>query len=268
MYNLNVNKFSETFNEKGYFIIHDFLSNKDLNNLNNYFDIKRKKNDKETKLKFGIENNLKDLFTLKFEKLIKKKLLSKIMKKYNLIDIAKIALNADISEYSADYYYSPINENEMVIPWHTDQAYSGAKVVNKFVDPNKAALKFFFYLTDVDSENGCLGYVPGSHLISYYLKKLILEKEIIYSPYWKLRDYRKLISTDSVKKKLLKFVDQEKINNFLNFTSFIDENKPDTFEFDIPAKAGSVLIFDESGVHRGAAIKKIERKCVRFFFRK
>ena len=83
------------------------------------------------------------------------------MKKYNLIDIAKIALNANISEYSADYYYSPINENEMVIPWHTDQAYSGAKVVNKFVDPNKAALKFFFYLTDVDSENGCLGYVPG-----------------------------------------------------------------------------------------------------------
>ena len=43
MYNLNVNKFSETFKEKGYFIIHDFLSNKDLNNLNNYFDIKRKK---------------------------------------------------------------------------------------------------------------------------------------------------------------------------------------------------------------------------------
>ena len=51
--------------------------------------------------------------------------------------------------------------------------FEGLRVIG---DPEKAAIKFFFYLTDVDSKNGCLGYIPGSHKISFYLKKMILKK--------------------------------------------------------------------------------------------
>ena len=65
----------------------------------------------------------------------------------------------------------------MVIPWHTDQAYSGKKYVKKICRSKQSSVKIFFYLTDVDSDNGCLGYIPGSHKISYFLKKLILEKK-------------------------------------------------------------------------------------------
>ena len=32
----------------------------------------------------------------------------------------------------------------MAILWHTDQDYSGNKEVKTFVDPDKAALNFFF----------------------------------------------------------------------------------------------------------------------------
>ena len=43
-----------------------------------------------------------------------------------------------------DAYYSKIS-NEDVLPWHTDQAYSGEKYVNNFNDPDKFYLKIFIY---------------------------------------------------------------------------------------------------------------------------
>ena len=156
----------------------------------------------------------------------------------------------------------------MVIPWHTDQAYSGKLDIKDFVDPEKAALKFFFYLTDVDSENGCLGYIPGSNRISYVLKKLILENKINYSPYWSLADYRNLIKNPDIRNKLENFLRTEETDSFLDKTSFILEKHKDTENFDIIAEEGSLLIFDESGVHRGAVLKKSDRVCLRYFYRK
>ena len=70
-----------------------------------------------------------------------------------------------------------------------------------------------------------------------------------------------------VKSKLTKKVDNEIIDKFINDSNFIHLEK-ETFKFDIKAKAGSLLVFDESGVHRGNAVTKFERKCIRIFFRK
>ena len=266
--NLNQNHFFEIFDKNGFYLVEDCLVEDDLNLLNKYFLINKQKEDKNTKLKFNIKSNLNDLINFDLENIKKKIILKKILKKYDLINTAKLILNSKISEYSADYYLSLVNKNKMVIPWHTDQAYSGAINVTNFVDPNKAAIKFFFYLTDVDSENGCLGYIPGSHKISYFLKKLIAEKKISYSPYWKLDDYRKLVGTDKIRKELLKYVSQKDLDDFITNTQFIEKNSKDTKSYDIPTKAGSLLIFDESGVHRGGAVQKFDRKCIRFFFRR
>ena len=86
--------------------------------------------------------------------------------------------------------------NEKILDWHTDQAYSGNLNPKKYVHPDHACLKYFIYLNDVDSNNGCLGYVPGSHKILYHLKLGIFKGEIDYKPYWKLKDLRKLVAED------------------------------------------------------------------------
>ena len=74
--------------------------------------------------------------------------------------------------------------------------------------------------------------------------------------------------SDYVKKKLLNYISPEEIEEFIKNSSFVDSPIKDTKLFDIEAPEGSLLIFDESGVHRGAALNKSDRLCLRFFFRK
>ena len=69
-----------------------------------------------------------------------------------------------------DAYYSKISNDE-ILPWHTDQAYSGKLSVTKFNDPDKFFLKIFVYLSDVGPGNGCMSYIPGSHKIGYAIRK-------------------------------------------------------------------------------------------------
>ena len=265
---LNLSDFQRKISSDGFYLIKDFLSSQDLNFLKKNFNIDKEKEDKISKINFKFFSILSDIKDLNFDRIKKRKILSDLFLKYELKKIAEFALNSKIKTYHADYYFSPVNPKKMVIPWHTDQAYSGKKYVKKFVDPNKAALKFFFYLTDVDSDNGCLGYIPGSHKISYFLKKLILEKKISYSPYWHLEDYRNFINNLEIRKKLDLNFEYNEVKDFIENSSFILSKDKDTNKFDIHAKAGSLLIFDESGVHRGSAIKKLNRKCIRFFFKR
>ena len=97
---------------------------------------------------------------------------------------------------------------------------------------------------------------------------MILDKEIRYSPYWRLEDYRNLLKNSEVKSKILKYLSEEEINKFLKDSSFVIEDNKDTNLFDIEAPRGSLLIFNESGVHRGATLTKSDRLCLRYFFRK
>ena len=65
--------------------------------------------------------------------------------------------------------------------------------INNYLNPDHAALKFFIYLTPVSYESGCLGYIPGSNKIAYYLKKGMFEGALNYKPYWTLRECRNLV---------------------------------------------------------------------------
>ena len=265
----NFTEISLSIKKNGYFLIKDFLEKQDIINLKKILDVNTKKNTSSSFISFKKVDLLKSILRLDTNKFKKNYIINKIKNKYNLNSIASTILGKKNELYAIDSYKSEKNK-DMIIPWHTDQAYSGQKKIeeSQIVNPDKAALKFFFYLTDVDSDNGCLGYIPGSHKISYYLKKLILQKKIEYSPYWSLYDYRNFISINNIKKNLLDFISEDEINQFLKISSFIETDKKDSNLFDLPATEGSLLIFDESGVHRGAALNKSDRLCLRYFFRK
>lgn len=167
---------------------------------------------------------------------------------------------------SIDSYFSEVSSSK-VLDWHVDQAYSGNLKPKQFLNPDHSALKYFIYLTDVSSNNGCLGYIPGSHKILYFLKLGIFNDEIKYKPYWKLNDLRNIVQDDYYRNYLETKIKKELIDSFLEQSSFIINSPHDTQEYDFVLKKSSTLIFDEAGVHRGAETLKTNRLVVRFVYK-
>lgn len=162
-----------------------------------------------------------------------------------------------------DAYYSKVS-NQDVLPWHTDQAYSGKQDISKFNDPDGFYLKIFIYLTDVGPDNGCMSYIPGSHKIGYAIRKGIYDGNIKYQPYWSINDFKKIL-TDNEEYFKEYFKGSKEIDIFFEKTKFLDKesNKKD---FGYSAKAGSAIIFDEGGVHKGSRPQFNDRMVLRYLY--
>ena len=167
---------------------------------------------------------------------------------------------------SIDSYFSEVSNNK-VLDWHVDQAYSGNLTPTRFLNPDHAAIKYFIYLTDVSSKNGCLGYIPGSQKILFFLKLGILHNKIKYKPYYKLNDLRNIIKDNYYRNYLETKIKKELIDSFLEQSSFTINTPHDTQKYDFVLKKNSALIFDEAGVHRGAEILQTNRLVCRFVYK-
>lgn len=209
---------------------------------------------------------LKKLINFEFINYLDCLKLINLSKKLKLKELSSNILSRQTKLFSIDSYYSEVSTNR-VLDWHVDQAYSGNLSPKNFLDPNHAALKYFVYLTDVSSNNGCLGYIPGSHKILYFLKFGILDGTIKYKPYWRLEDLRKIVQDEHYNGYLQTKINKELIDEFLDKTSFISNSPHDTQKYDYALKAGSALIFDEAGVHRGAETSKTSRLVMRFTYK-
>ena len=139
--------------------------------------------------------------------------------------------------------------------------------MGKIINPEMVSIKFFFYLSNVFTNNGCLSYLPGSHKIVKEIGRLTYIKEIDYEYYWSLKDLTNLVKKNDIKEKLDRNLGSEVVENFLcNSDKILVDNKKDIF--DIPMNKGGLVIFDEFGVHRGSKIENTPRKVIRFFYRK
>ena len=166
------------------------------------------------------------------------------------------------------YYNSTLdNKDKPVIPWHTDQAYSGSdlKLIKNFVNPEDYTLKFFIYLTDVYKNNGCMSYIPGSHKITYLIRKGIYEGKLDYSPYWSSDQIVDFISLKKNKSYILENLEQKTILD--EFISNIEKIKNNNHEFDYSLKAGDAIIFNEGLVHKGSKLLHSDRMILRFHFK-
>ena len=99
--------------------------------------------------------------------------------------------------------------------------------------------------------------------IGYQIRKGIYNQDIPYQPYWSLKDFRKIVVkySDYFSKNLGKRI----IENFLVKTNF-DETGEESRKFDYDAEAGTMVIFDEGGVHRGSKPTLNDRMVIRYLF--
>ena len=138
----------------------------------------------------------------------------------------------------------------------------------KNMNLDTASIKFFFYMTDVQSSNGSLAYIPCSHHIVRAITSLMLEGKMEFKLYWKLEDLRDLVSKEPIKNLIIDKIGIKKMDTFLDDSKFIIENKKDTFKFDFEMNKGGVVIFDALGVHRGSMPSKNSRLVLRYHYRR
>jgi len=244
-----------------------------LNQQNLYFVDKILKNKKNSKSSdntyfFRSKGNflLKKFLYCKFFSLINCLKMIHLSKKLKLEELSSKIHGRQTKLVTIDSYYSKIS-NEKVIDWHVDQGYSGKLNPKKILNPDHGIIKLFVYLTDVSSNNGCLGYISGSNILLYYLKLGIFNGNIKYKPYWNLKDLRNLIQEKDYRNYLETKIKKEQITQFLDQTHFITKDIQDTNEYDFELKRGDALIFDDAGIHRGAETKKTDRLVLRFIFK-
>lgn len=257
-----------TFEEKGIIKVQNFLQPNELNRIKGivkYYSFP--KDHPESVFSSKIRHLFYKLLKFKFKKFNHHLQIIKLLKKKELNKISNTLFKRKSYLEYIDGYCSPISNKE-VLPWHTDQAYSG-KIENfkSFNNPDHYLIKFFIYLTDVGPKNGCMSYIPGSHKISYLIRKGIFLKILKYEPYWKLNDFRKFV----LKKENYNYIkneleDKKAIDVFLSRTEFVEKNI-DNSDYDYSMSAGDAIIFNEGGVHKGSETSKTERVVLRFMFR-
>ena len=259
----------EQLKEKGFLTINKFLDedkiNKIDNEIGNISSYNINKGDKRGYYPVKIKAKLIKLLKFDFKSIQTSFVLEEIGEKLGLKKIAEDFFNSKVKLHMIDSYYSPIS-NKNVIDWHSDMAFTENNRSNYNI--KDASLKFFFYLTDVQSQNGCLAYVPYSNFVTKSVAQLIVEKKIQPTPYWNLADLRKLVMNKVIRNLISNMIGEEKLNIFIENTKFIEEESKDTKKFDLEMEKGGVVIFDEFGIHRGAMPSKSARQVLRYFYRK
>ena len=268
MINYTKDKIIQEVQKNGISKCQEFLDKDKFKNLEKI--LINNKAEKGTKKSFFYRSRgkflLKKLFNFELLSFLDCLKLINLSKNLKLNQVSSEILGRKTKLVSIDSYFSKVSSSK-VLDWHVDQAYSGNLKPKQFLNPDHRCLKYFFYLTDVSSNNGCLGYIPGSHKILYFLKLGILNDKIKYKPYWKLNDLRNIVQDDYYRNYLEKKIKKELIDSFLEQSSFIVNSPHDTKEYDFILKKNSTLIFDEAGVHRGAETLKTSRLVVRFVYK-
>ena len=208
--------------------------------------------------------NFVELLKFQFNKKKQRDYFFNLAKKLNLKKISDEILEHPSKLIRFDCYIVPVSNNP-VLDWHFDNAYSGKQNIQKFIHPDNFSLKFFFYLTDVQTNNGCLSYIPESHIIAYVLRKGIYSGEVSYTPYWSIEQFRKTIQIKKNYDYIQKNIGSKSLDRFIENTK--SENLTDN-KFDLSVKKGGAVIINEGGAHRGSKTSQSKRLALRFFFKK
>lgn len=262
-----IKNYVEKIKANGFISIDNFLDREEIKKIDNCLKKISSKNinkgDKRSYYPVSIKTKFVKLLKFDFYSIKSSLILQNIAKKLDLNKIAETYFGSDVVLSMIDSYYSPISKKN-IIDWHSDMTFDP----NKNYNIKDASLKFFFYLTNTQSDNGCLAFIPHSNLITKALAQLIIEKKIPFNPYWNLFDLRTLILIEQNRNLISRIVGKEKVDTFLKNTEFIEGELKDTKKFDIEMEKGGVVIFDEFGVHRGSMPSKTPRQVLRFFYRK
>ena len=251
----------------------NFLSNNNLKIFKNYISkVKPKKSSPESYISKSNNELFYKLLKFEFNKFYKHFCILNFSKEMQMKSISEKYFEKKSYLSMIDGYWSDRNSfnNKTIIPWHTDMAHSGQADVSKikhFPHPDDISLKFFIYLTDVYTDNGCMSYIPGSHEITRLIRKGIYEKKIEYSPYHKISEIKNFLNRAENEKYIRCLLNKENdLDNFLKKINQLDD-LISSKEYDYKMNSGDAIIFDEGIIHRGSKLLYSDRMVLRYIYR-
>lgn len=138
---------------------------------------------------------------------------------------------------------SPVSD-EPITKWHTD--------ANSISDhPDCFSLKFFVYLNSIDESNGAFAYVRGTQYIVTIVRRGIFEGRIPYFPTGSVTQLLTAISVPAVSEYLNEQVSKRDVEVFRKNLLELDDHQGGDRRHDLAGPAGTLLVFDDRGVHRG-----------------
>ena len=167
-----------------------------------------------------------------------------------------------------DSYLSYVS-NDDIIKWHCDQSYGGATDPGIYFNgtreniPTSPVNKCFLNLTDVCYDNGALNYLPKSHKIGIAIRSAFNSGVLKYTPFLSLEDAMRIIGENIEIFLRQNLLSKEQIIFFLEKSRLALDNK-DCFSMNVDA--GSMVIFNDLGYHKGSAPKISQRAVVRYFY--
>jgi len=188
-----------------------------------------------------------------------------------LSDLSGIALQCGFKEFSSLYLEGPAwlshimsieypASDEPITPWHTDD--NSPSEANIY-PPNFFTLKFFIYLNDVDSTNGAFAYVRGSHRLVVAIRESIYRRRIPFCKTRDIADIRAACENPQVAHAILKTVSRQDIDDFMSATEDLSDES-ESPELDLIGPAGTLLVFDDRGMHRGGIPRGGHRSILRY----
>jgi len=174
--------------------------------------------------------------------------IAELLRQQFLADVARLYLGVGwyLETVVADFKLPNV---QPITAWHSDDP-AGLRGV---------CLKFMFYLNDVTAENGAFAFVPKSHRLISQLARAIGSSASSQDALYDYSDMRKTAieigAFDSVLQK----------SEFRTMDEAITGAAADAYS--VAAKAGSVVIFDSNGVHRGGIVSQGTRSILRAHYR-
>ena len=181
--------------------------------------------------------------------------ISRVMTSPTLDAVRKLRIgsNAYVSDIVG---IESLPEHGIVTQWHVDGTLDCIRT------PGSARIKLFFYLNDITSRNGAFSYVPGSQKLLDALHRKMHDGELEPVAIRDLSALRQYFAdhAPSLPAEFQKIAD--------DMFSEIDSDTAPCGPYSLEGPAGTLIAFDERGMHRGGDISEGKRSILRISLRR
>ena len=185
----------------------------------------------------------------------------------DLVFLSRVAQDAGFRDFSKRFYgqnacldhivsiESP-RSADPITAWHAD----GSAAAESFT------LKFFLYLKDIDASAGAFSYLRGTNRIVTTIRRGIVQGRIAVFPSGNVPELIKALqSTEVIDYLRQQQVSQQEIDEFASTVQMIDRDPAfDSEANSLSGVAGTLVVFDDRGLHRGGVPRLRERSILRY----
>jgi len=189
----------------------------------------------------------------------------------DLVYLSTVPQLCGFREFSRDYYAQDVHLDHVmsiesprcedpITPWHTD-ANSPAEAL---YPPDYYTLKFFIYMNDINAINGAFSYVRGTHRLVTLIREGIAAGKIAYCRTNFVSELKSTLQIPEVIDYLLQQMTRVEFDAVKAAIDALEVGVDNPEDHALCGKAGTLLIFDDRGLHRGGIPRMDERSILRY----